>query len=181
MGVGGYCLPKDPFLFSKLLGTKKKGYLFAKNSRYINDNSINEVLNTIKNFHKYRSNKKILDVMIFGITFKGMPETIDIRNSPSVILANKLIKNNYKIKFYDVMYKELKKIKFEYSKYLTNNKNFINKSDIIILANYHTDYPKIIQPNLKFNDSKNNKLIFDCWNLLDYQSIQNLNWIYKNI
>ena len=119
--------------------------------------------------------------MIFGITFKGMPETIDIRNSPSVILANKLIKNNYKIKFYDVMYKELKKIKFEYSKYLTNNKNFINKSDIIILANYHTDYPKIIQPNLKFNDSKNNKLIFDCWNLLDYQSIQNLNWIYKNI
>lgn len=181
MGVGGYCLPKDPFLFSKLLGTKKKGYLLAKNSRNINDNSINEVLNTIKNFHRYRSNKKNLDIMIFGITFKGMPETIDMRNSPSVILANKLMKNNYKIKFYDVMYKELKKIKFKYSKYLTNNENLINKSDVVILANYHSDYPKIIQPNLKFNNSKNNKLIFDCWNLLDYQSIQNLNWIYKNI
>ena len=79
------------------------------------------------------------------------------------------------------MYRELKKLKFKYSKYLTNNKNFMNSSDVIMVANYHPDYPKIIQPNLKFNNSKNNKLIFDCWNLLDHQTIQNLNWIYKNI
>ena len=119
--------------------------------------------------------------MIFGITFKGMPETIDLRNSPSIELAKKLIKKNHKVKFYDVMYRELKKLKFKYSKYLTNNKNFMNSSDVIIVANYHPDYPKIIQPNLKFNNNKNNKLIFDCWNLLDHQTIQNLNWIYKNI
>tara|TARA_Y100001970_G_scaffold86634_1_gene109270 strand:- start:4612 stop:6303 length:1692 start_codon:yes stop_codon:yes gene_type:complete len=181
MGVGGYCLPKDPFLFSKLLGTKKNGYLLAKNSRLINDNSINEVFNVIKNFQKYKSNKKNLNIMIFGITFKGLPETIDLRNSPSIELAKKLIKKNHKVKFYDVMYRELKKTKFKYSKYLINNKNFMNSSDVIIVANYHPDYPKMIQLNLKFNSSKNNKLIFDCWNLLDQQTIQNLNWIYKNI
>ena len=69
----------------------------AKNSRLINDNSINEVFNVIKNFQKYKSNKKNLNIMIFGITFKGMPETIDLRNSPSIELAKKLIKKIIKL------------------------------------------------------------------------------------
>ncbi len=181
LGVGGYCLPKDPYLFSKLLGIKKKGYSLAKNSRRINENSVNEVFWKIKKFHKLRIKKKRPKVLILGITFKGTPETIDIRNSPSVELAKKLIKNKYYVKFFDVMYKELIKTNFKFSKILTNNKNLINKVDIIIVANLHNDYQKLIQENLKKNQTKDDKLIFDCWNILDNQIIHDLNWKYKNI
>jgi UDP-N-acetyl-D-mannosaminuronate dehydrogenase len=79
------------------------------------------------------------------------------------------------------MYKELIKTDFDFKKKLINNKNYINKSDIIILANLHESYQKILEENLKFNRSTKNKLIFDCWNLLDKEYIQNLNWHYSNI
>ena len=181
MGVGGFCLPKDPYLFSKLIGNNKRGYSLAKNSRLINENSIEEVFKKIKEFQKQKIKKKKLKVFIFGITFKGMPETIDIRNSPSLDLAAKLIKNNCKINFYDVMYHKLKKINFKHSKILTNNSKLMNKADVIVIANFHPDYSKIIQESLKYNHNKDYKLIFDCWSLLDSQSIENLNWNYKNI
>jgi len=181
MGVGGYCLPKDRFLFEKLHNPQHKGYLLAKISKEINNNSVSEVFRKIKKFYFNKIRKKKINILIFGITFKGLPETIDVRNSPSIELANKLSKLNCNIKFYDAMYKELIKTDFDFKKKLINNKNYINKSDIIILANLHESYQKILEENLKFNRSTKNKLIFDCWNLLDKEYIQNLNWHYSNI
>ena len=40
LGVGGFCLPKDPFLFKKSLNKKFKGYKLADLSREINDGTI---------------------------------------------------------------------------------------------------------------------------------------------
>ncbi|MDC3036413.1 nucleotide sugar dehydrogenase [Candidatus Pelagibacter sp.] len=181
MGVGGFCLPKDPILFSKLFKSNKNGYSLGENSRNINQDSIKIVFNKIKKFsNKFFKNKKI-NIFIFGITFKGKPETIDIRNSPSIIVAKKLKKLNFKVKFYDAMYKELKKNKFDFSESLTNNYKKINQADVIIIANNHELYPKMIEYNLKQNMSSKKKLIFDCWSLLDKQMIENLNWHYKNI
>ena len=51
-----------------------------------------------------------LTVLAIIAAFKGMPETIDLRNSHSIELAKKLIKKNHKVKLYDVMYRELKKL-----------------------------------------------------------------------
>ena len=79
------------------------------------------------------------------------------------------------------MYHELKKIKFELSNKLTNNRKFISKADIVILANNHELYPKMIENNLKKNNSNSKKLVFDCWSLLDKQIVKSLNWNYKNI
>ena len=43
-----------------------------------------------KNFKK---NKKI-KILILGIAFKGLPETIDLRNAPALEIYDKLKKNN---------------------------------------------------------------------------------------
>lgn len=181
MGVGGFCLTKDPYLFSKLFKSKKKGYILSKNSRYINVNSIVHIFNQIKKFIDKNINVKNPRIVILGTTFKGYPETIDTRSSPSIEIAKKFILNKCYIKLYDSMYHELKKIKFELSDKLTNNEKFINKSDIVILANNHELYPKMIDKNLKKNSSNHRKLVFDCWSLLDKQIVKNLNWDYKNI
>lgn len=181
MGVGGFCLPKDPFLFSKLFKSKKKGFILGKNSRYINVNSIDHVFNQVKKFINKNIKIKKPKIVILGTTFKGNPETIDTRNSPSIEIAKKFILNKYEIKLYDSMYHELKKIKFELSNKLTNNRKFISKADIVILANNHELYPKMIENNLKKNNSNSKKLVFDCWSLLDKQIVKSLNWNYKNI
>ena len=45
-----------------------------------------------------------------GATFKGLPENIDMRNSPSLELSN-ILKNKINFKMFDVMSNEiLKKI-----------------------------------------------------------------------
>lgn len=181
MGVGGFCLPKDPILFTKLFKSNKNGYSLAKNSRNINEESMKLVFDQIKKFLKKFTLKTRIKVSILGTTFKGKPETIDLRNSPSILIAKKLNVLNCDIKFYDAMYHELKKIKFEFQNKLTNNYKDINSADIIIIANNHEIYPKMIEYNLKKNNTKKNKLIFDCWSLLDKEMIINLNWHYKNI
>ena len=181
MGVGGFCLPKDPILFTKLFKSNKNGYSLAKNSRNINEESMKLVFDQIKKFLKKFTLKTRLKVSILGTTFKGKPETIDLRNSPSILIAKKLNVLNCDIKFYDAMYHKLKKIKFEFQNKLTNNYKDINSADIIIIANDHEIYPKMIEYNLKKNNTKKNKLIFDCWSLLDKEMIINLNWHYKNI
>ena len=82
MGVGGYCLPKDPFLFEKLHNSQRKGYLLAKTSREINNNSVSEVFTKIKKFYFNKIRKKKLNILIFGITFKGLPEDYRSKKLP---------------------------------------------------------------------------------------------------
>ena len=101
VGVGGFCLPKDPYIFSNLLN-KKLGYRLSHIARKINDETIQRAVKKInlckkKNFKK---NKKI-KILILGIAFKGLPETIDLRNAPALEIYDKLKKNNL-IKLYDI-------------------------------------------------------------------------------
>ena len=51
IGVGGYCLPKDPILFSKLFNNND-GYSLGKNSRQINEKNISESFKRISNNNK---------------------------------------------------------------------------------------------------------------------------------
>ena len=40
---------------------------------------------------------------------------------------------------------------------------------------------KFLSNNLSKNTSKNKKIIFDTWNILDKNYIKNLNWEYYNL
>ena len=106
-----------------------------------------------------------------------MPETIDIRNSPSIEMQN-YSKQEQKIEFYDVMQDE---IKLNYSKLklkFVKNLKGINQFDLIILANNHPIYVDIIEgeKGIKYNKNKN-KIIFDPWCLLNQDLIKKQNWI----
>ena len=90
IGVGGYCLPKDPILFSKLFNNND-GYSLGKNSRQINERNISESFKRISN-----NNKKFKKTLILGGYFKGLPETIDLRNSPAIQISKLLEKKSKK-------------------------------------------------------------------------------------
>ena len=90
IGVGGYCLPKDPILFTKLFNMND-GYSLGKTSRQINEKNISESFKRISN-----NIKKFRRTLILGATFKGLPETIDLRNSPAIQMSKLLKKRSKK-------------------------------------------------------------------------------------
>ena len=118
-----------------------------------------------------------------GASFKGLPETIDLRNSPSIEISKLFRKRTKKIEFYDVMQKEMKLNKKNLKIKFIKNLKRINDYDLIILANNHPKYVETIEGDLgiKFNKTKQKKLIFDPWYLLNKDLIQKLNWKYLSL
>ena len=151
LGVGGFCLPKDPFLFKKSLNKKFKGYKLADLSREINDGTIKFYGKII--IDKLKSIKKDkYKLLIMGLAFKGSPETIDTRNSPGIQLANFLKNRKIKIEFLDTMQNVMQKVfgpKNNYSFCLNHKK--INDYDMIIIINNHEYFLNTINNNLKTN------------------------------
>ena len=179
MGVGGFCLPKDVFLFNQMSNIRLKGYkLFI--SRKINDYSFVNISKKIVDLHnKNFSNKN--KVLIFGATFKGLPETIDIRNSPSIFLSKELTKNKIKNYIYDLRGEEIFKNNTWIKNFIFDLKA-IKNFDFIILSNNNPSYSNLvmeyISKKIKINKTK---LIFDCWNLLDKDVCKSSGFDYYTI
>jgi nucleotide sugar dehydrogenase len=179
IGVGGFCLPKDPFLFKSSFKSSH-GYKLGVVSRKINNETIPFYGNNI--MRKLKSIKKISKkILIMGLTFKGFPETLDIRNSPGIELGNFLKKKKIICEYMDPMHKSLKKIVPKNKFQIIDDKVKLNDYDMVIVINNNQYFFDIIQSKLKLNNSKNRKYIFDCWNILNENEITNLNWGYLNI
>jgi len=179
IGVGGFCLPKDPTLLSKSLKKLNYNYIFSDISKKANEDFLRFNLNRINKIIKKDINKKNIKIMIFGISYKSYPENIDTRNSIGLRIGNHLTKQKVKCFYYD-------KLNYLYNKKKLNikvHKNFknINNFDGIIVVNEHKDFEEILSNNLSKNTSKNKKIIFDTWNILDKNYIKNLNWEYYNL
>ena len=99
LGVGGYCLTKDPlFLEYSAQKIHKKKFKFPITNSAI---SINKkmVSNSIIFLQKKLLNEKNRKILILGLAYKD--SISDIRNSPSLELIKVLIKKKYKVYFYD--------------------------------------------------------------------------------
>jgi UDP-N-acetyl-D-mannosaminuronic acid dehydrogenase len=179
IGVGGFCLPKDPFLFKSSI-KNSHSYKLGVVSRKINDETILFYgKNIIRKLNSLK--KKSKKILIMGLTFKGFPETLDIRNSPGIELGNFLKKNKIICEYMDPMHKSLKKIIPKNKFKIIDDKVKLNNYDMIIVINNNQYFFDIIESKLKLNNSKNSKYIFDCWNILNESEITNLNWSYLNI
>lgn len=178
--VGGPCLEKDPYIFVESL---KKENFYPKltyYSRKNNEKLISHSVKIISNFFK-KINKKITKICIFGLTFKGNPETADLRGSTVFPLIDQLkIKfNNSNIYGYDPMLneKDIRKLKIKYSK---NLKLSFNKSDLII---FHNNNPNFSNFNLNYyvDFMNSNSLIYDFWSQLKLSTINKKNVKYLSL
>ena len=155
-GVGGHCIPVDPYYLSWLSKKKRIATKFIYLAGDINSNMPLKISKEIKNyFIKYKvKNPKILFI---GVSYKKNID--DCRNSPAVTIFKNLLKNNKNIFYHDKFVSKLKINKtIFFSKNL--NKNLLSKMDAIILT---TDHSYL---NKKFIYS-NSKLIFDTRNFFE--------------
>ena len=104
LGVGGYCLTKDPKFLdysSKNILKTNNQFPLIKKTISINSNMVNTSFKFIKDKIKIFKNKKILQV---GISYKE--DVDDLRFSPAVELAQKLIDKGVILDIYDPFFKK---------------------------------------------------------------------------
>lgn len=159
-GVGGHCIPVDPFYLSWLAKKKMVNTKFIYLAGKINSDMPKIISQEINNYLKKNkiNNPKIL---LLGVAYKKNID--DQRNSPSINIFKNLIKFQIKVDYND---KFIKKIKINHKNFnsIKLNKKNISNYDAILLATNHDYYNK----ELIYSNAK---LIFDTRNFFeDYKN-----------
>ena len=169
LGVGGYCLTKDP-MFGKIsskffLKNKNISFPFSELALKVNKKMTINSLNFIKEkFKKSLNNKKIL---VVGMAYKN--DVGDLRDSPSLSLINQLKKLNPKLFFYDPLVSD----QFKNVKKVDQIKGFY---DIVLFCVKHKSFRNF--SFLKFNKMKKT-IFFDLNNVFKSKELKKINKIYK--
>ncbi len=156
--VGGPCLEKDPYILAYDNFRTKDWELIKKNNFTIFGRKFNERLPRLVGDYIIK-NLSELKITVSGLAFKGVPETSDLRGSPTLILIDYLIKNKISnLTVHDFVTSEL-----EIQEYLPNLKIVNNlaedSSDVLVICNNHKKYSDVDPKYLQ-----NYKMIIDPWN-----------------
>lgn len=156
-GVGGYCLTKDPYIYTKTQETKKMS--LSMMGRKINDRAQKYPLVKFKeHIKKYNLDAKILKIGVLGIAFKGIPETNDVRGSTGLNLAISLMEEFGNIFVHDPC------VNFK-----TINKELTETSSDFIFQNCHAVFimnnnPRLIGGEWELlNNKEKDFFLFDGW------------------
>ena len=128
-GFGGSCFPKDVKALSFLASKLNLNNYILKSIIKTNEEQINKIVEIVlKNVKQKKTN-----ILILGLAFK--PKTDDIRESPSIKLIKKLLKNKKIIVevFDPVAENNTRKIFKDSIKYSTSLSQSTKNKDIIIV------------------------------------------------
>ncbi len=176
VGYGGSCFPKD---VKALIHTAREhGYEFKILEAVEKVNSIQKshIVKKIQNYFGAIHDKQFA---IWGLAFK--PNTDDIREAPSLVIINELLRLGAKIISYDPVAMET------YQKYYPNLPiqyaespyQALENSDALIII---TEWNEFRTPNYeKIKSLLKNPVIFDGRNILDTQLIKKHGFHYESI
>ena len=138
LGVGGYCLTKDPLMglvsCNQIFKIRPLNFEISKKSVEINNCMPKNTLDLVE---KKLQNTKYKSVLILGLTYKENVE--DTRYSPSLKLLDYFKSKFKKISCHDPMLSNFNFPKVEFCQTLPNPEEF----NLIILAVPHSEYKKI--------------------------------------
>ena len=168
-GVGGHCIPVDPYYLIERAKLSGFDHEFMKIARKVNlsmpEYTI-ELLQDALNEVKMPLNGTTVGVL--GLSYKA--NVSDLRESPVKELVKLLKENKANVLVFDpyVLNKSTVKSLGELFK----------KSDAILLTTDHNEFKKISSEDLKKNGIK---VVIDGKNCLDKESIKKLGIVYKGI
>ena len=174
IGVGGYCLTKDPLLasWSKIeLFRSKDGLMQSRKGVEINDKMpffafqfLKKEINT-KNLNE----KKVL---LLGISYRS--NVGDTRSSPVEPFYKYLLKDGAKIKIHDSYVKFWEEKKIDINTNLKEVLENIIELDILIITTAHEEY-KSSEYLIKFLSNRKNLFILDTVGLFSNLQLNELN------
>lgn len=166
-GVGGHCLPKDPWLLASSI--KKQKMKLIETSRTINDQMPVHVLGLAKETLK-KSGVNIDNTKLALLGFSYVENSDDIRNSPTAALTKILTKEKIKFEIHDPVVKEFSKKPVE---------EVLKNSNCLILMVSHSSYLDL--DLAKAGKLMKNKIIIDGRNFFNKKKAQSLGFIYKGV
>jgi len=168
-GVGGHCIPVDPYYL--IHKGEKLGYDFGflKLARTIND-SMPEytVQKVIIGLNKIGKCVKNTNIAILGVAYKGGID--DTRESPAFPIINRLKELGGNLLIFDPYVPDKSNVK--------SLDEALDKADCIVIVTDHPQFKKIRPEQLK---EKGIKVVVDGRNILDKKGIEKIGIIYKGI
>jgi UDP-N-acetyl-D-mannosaminuronic acid dehydrogenase len=164
-GVGGPCLPKDPYLLIMGKNFKKS---IVKTARVINDSMPSHIVDILmKTLHSSKISKDKLNVLILGISYK--PDVNDTRYSPTRGIVSSLKKQGFQnITLHDPFTEDALGVKFN-----SDLNSVLGAADCVIIATAHSIYS-----SLSTKDFKKNCIIVDPVRLLNKDDFLNSRLTY---
>jgi UDP-N-acetyl-D-glucosamine dehydrogenase len=156
-GLGGHCIPIDPYYLSWKLKTLDYDARFIKLAGEINTQMPMHVINLISS--SLNTEKKSINgsnILIIGVAYKR--DIDDCRESPALDIIELLMQSGSKIEYYDPFVNSLELNNISLNSLENLNKELINGFDIIVILTDHSniDYKLI---------SENSRLIVDTRNV----------------
>lgn len=182
--VGGPCLEKDSYIFSESFAINERKNTLALVARKVNENILSNATTFIMTLINSKNIINVVTITILGMAFKGIPETDDLRGSPSIELIRQIQKISPLtiIRSWDPLVKELS---VKGVAHYGNIDEAITGSDVVILMNNHVALGELDLHNMskKLNE---NAIVYDFWDR--YDPLQNLSnsvkyfaWGYHNL
>lgn len=173
-GVGGPCLPKDPYLLLNPQGSRASiDSRIILDSRKINDNMPYHVASLLIDALKIQ-NKKTTEstVLVLGVAYKA--NVSDTRFSPSKEIISQLIKNGCKVLVFDPKTKET----FG-GQAVEDISNIISSCDAIIIVTDHEEFKKLELKQLQ--KMKNKPILIDTRRIFQRNEVEDLGIQYLSV
>jgi UDPglucose 6-dehydrogenase len=176
VGYGGSCFPKDVQALIKTGNDFDYSLGILKAVEEVNYNQKNVLFTKIKKHFGDQLEGKVF--AIWGLSFK--PQTDDMREAPSLVLIDKLLKAKAKVRAYDpVAMSEAKKTLKDSIYYARDEYDALIDADALVLI---TEWPEFRVPNYKIIERLlKNKVIFDGRNIYEPNEMKEMGFTYYSI
>ncbi len=155
IGVGGYCLTKDPLFAkaaSKQILNKKFNFPISGKAVEINKKMTSDVMSEVR--HRFKEKIYRKRILLIGVSYRE--DTSDTRYSPAESVFAFFKKMHCKISFYDPVVNY-----WEYAKNYSIKRNFLSNFDVYVYLVSHKSFKKL---KIKY---KNKSLILDLNHVLE--------------
>ncbi|CUU07110.1 UDP-glucose dehydrogenase [Candidatus Kryptobacter tengchongensis] len=176
VGWGGSCFPKDIKALMKMWEKNGVELKIVKSVYEVNERQKKLIVEKIKkHFGRELKNKKIA---IWGLSFK--PKTDDMREAPSIVIINELLKLGAKISAFDpVAVPNAKKIFGDKVKFAKNQYEALKNADALVLI---TEWQEFREPDFNYIKTlMRTPVVFDGRNIYNPEKLKKLGFIYYGI
>lgn len=175
-GYGGSCFPKDVKALIKTSDQNKHSLEVLKAVEDVNDRQKFVLFNKV-NEH-FKGDLKGKRIAMWGLSFK--PDTDDMRDAPSLVIIDELVKAGATVIGYDpVAIPECKRRIADKINYATNPYEALKDADALLLV---TEWKEFRVPKwTEMEKLMKNKLIFDGRNIYEPKDMKKWDWIYYGI
>ena len=150
IGVGGYCLTKDPYFLDAFAKKYNSSFKTAITSRLVNEESPSYAakrLDEALSIQYPKSDKDKIQIGILGLSFKN--NTGDCRNTPTLPAIKELLDIGYKLKVFDPYVNNQDFLKFKNVERVFSINEVISNSHAIAFFAGHKEFHNITIKDLK--------------------------------